>query len=322
MLALVVSVVATFSAAPLARLFLLRRGVLDVPNHRSSHVVPVPRGGGLACVVGALAGLGTASVFHQQVPWVAIAGALVLAGVGYADDRGALAPVPRLGAQIAVGAMIGSAAGGVGAILAGAVCVPVVVNAVNFMDGINGITSLNMAAWGAVAMAVGYVQGADAVVVIGAVTAGAAIGFLPWNAPIARLFLGDVGSYFFGALVAIGVVTGAGVSTSAILLVAPLTIYLADTGVSLVRRALRGESLLTAHREHVYQRLVDEAHLSHLTVAVTTATLSVLTAAVWVPHSMALGTALTLLLVIVYLASPAILAKFAERTSRKLEGLG
>ena len=155
---------------------------------------------------------------------------------------------------------------------------------------------------------------------IGAVTAGSAIGFLPWNAPVARLFLGDVGSYFFGAIVGVGIIVGARQTSSVTLLIAPLVIYLADTGVSLVQRALRGESLMAAHREHVYQRLVDEAHLSHLTVAAVSATLSLLITAAWIPHSAALGTGLTLVFVIAYLASPAMLARFAGRTSRDSEG--
>lgn len=308
---LLICFAATVIAAPLVRFTLLRAGVLDVPNRRSSHTVPIPRGGGIACVVGALVGLGVAGVLHWDVPWLAITGALLLAGVGYADDRGALEPAPRLVAQIAVGALIGSTTGRDGAILAGAICVPVFVNAVNFMDGINGITSLNMAAWGTVAMVVGYVQGSGEVAVVGAITAGSAMGFLPWNAPVPRMFLGDTGSYFFGAMVAIGVLTGAHQTSSVVILVAPLTIYLADTGASLLRRALHGESLMTAHRGHVYQRLVDEAHLSHVAVASASMAISVLITASWIPQSPVIGVALTILLAVTYLASPAIAARFA-----------
>lgn len=92
-------------AAPLVLRVLLRHGVLDVPNHRSSHVSPVPRGGGIACLAGVLAGLILASAMHHDVPWLAVSGAVVLALVGLADDQGALAAAPRLGAQVAVGAL-------------------------------------------------------------------------------------------------------------------------------------------------------------------------------------------------------------------------
>ena len=141
-------------------------------------------------------------------PWPAFRG-VFLAIVGFADDHGALAAAPRLGAQLAVGALVGVTTGGGWWILAGMICIPVAVNVVNFMDGINGITSLNVAAWGFVAMAVGYAQHESSLVVIGAVTAGSTTAFLPWNAPVARLFLGDVGSYLLGALVGIGIVIGA-----------------------------------------------------------------------------------------------------------------
>jgi UDP-N-acetylmuramyl pentapeptide phosphotransferase/UDP-N-acetylglucosamine-1-phosphate transferase len=137
------------------------------------------------------------------------------------------------------------------------------------MDGINGITSLIIICWGITALLVGRAHGLELLSVVGAVSAGSALGFLPWNAPVAKLFLGDVGSYLFGGLVAVGLLLGwiGGVHT--VVLIAPLALYLADTGTALTKRALRGDSLVEAHREHIYQRLVREAGLSHLAVAVT-----------------------------------------------------
>jgi len=309
---LLVSFAVAMSTAPLVLRVMLQRGVLDVPNHRSSHVTPVPRGGGVACLSGILAGLAVASARHQDVPWLAVSGAVCLAIVGFADDRGALAAAPRLGAQIAVGALVGVTVGGGWWILAGLICIPVAVNVVNFMDGINGITSLNMAAWGFVAMAVGYAQHESSLVVIGAVTAGSTIAFLPWNAPVARLFLGDVGSYLLGALVGIGIIIGAHQTSSVALLLAPLAIYLADTGTALLRRALRGEQLITAHREHVYQRLVSEVGMSHSTVAALTVVLALVITLAWVPGSPLVGVPVTLVILATYLASPAALARTVE----------
>ena len=113
------------TAAPLVLRVMVRRGVLDVPNHRSSHVTPVPRGGGVACLAGVLAGLAFASARHQHVPWLAVAGAVFLAIIGFADDQGARAAAPRLGAQMAAGALVGATAGGGWWILAGIICIPV-----------------------------------------------------------------------------------------------------------------------------------------------------------------------------------------------------
>jgi len=309
---LLVSFAVALIAAPLAMRAMRRYGVLDIPNHRSSHVAPVPRGGGVACLAGVLAGVALASARHQDVPWLAISGAFLLAVVGFADDRDTLAAAPRLAAQIAVGAMVGAAAAGGWWILAGAICIPVAVNVVNFMDGINGITGLNMAAWGGVSMAVGYAQQEPSLVVIGAVTAGSTTAFLPWNLPVARMFLGDVGSYLLGALVGIGIIIGAHGTSSVLVLLGPLSIYLADTGTALLRRLLRGEQLMTAHKQHVYQRLVSEAGMSHSSVAAFTVILAVVITLAWVPGSPLLGVSVTLLVLAGYLASPAAFARKLE----------
>ena len=309
---LLLSFTVAIAAAPLVLRVLLRHGVLDVPNHRSSHVAPVPRGGGIACLAGVLAGLILASALGQDVPWLAVLGAVLLALVGFADDRGAIAAAPRLGAQLAVGAVVGLTIGGGWWILAGLICIPVAVNSVNFMDGINGITGLNVAAWGFVAMAVGYAHDATSLMVIGAVTAGSTTAFIPWNAPVARLFLGDVGSYLLGAMVGIGIIIGAHQTPSVLVLLAPLSIYLADTGTILLRHALRGEPLMTAHRQHVYQRLVSEAGMSHSTVAVVTVVLASVVTLAWVSGSLLLGVSVTLVTFGTYLASPAALARIVK----------
>lgn len=253
---------------------MLHRGIIDVPNHRSSHVRPTPRGGGLACLLGVLAALVLAYAAGRAVPWVAAGAAIALALVGFADDRFDLAPPLRLGAQVAAGALMGVAAGGGWLVAVGAVMTPVVVNVVNFMDGINGITSLSAGVWGATAWIVGMVAGVEAVWVIGAATAGAAIGFLPWNAPTARLFLGDVGSYLFGGLIAAGLVVGLATHASAAVLGAPLALYLADTGTVIIKRVWTRQSLVVAHRDHTYQRLANIHGFNHSVVAILIAAAS------------------------------------------------
>lgn len=305
----VVSLMVTFVASPGVRWLMLHRGIIDVPNHRSSHVRPTPRGGGLACLLGVLASLALAYATGRAVPWVAAIAAIGLGLVGFADDRFDLAPPLRLGAQVAAGALMGAGAGGGWLVAAGAVIAPVVVNVVNFMDGINGITSLSAGVWGATAWIVGMLAGVEAVWVIGAATAGAAIGFLPWNAPNARLFLGDVGSYLFGGLIAAGIVVGLATHASSVVLCAPLALYLADTGTVLIRRARRGDPLMVAHREHAYQRLTRDLQLPHVVVSLLVSGLAGLAVTAWALTPETVAGVVTLLLCGVYVVSPSLLTR-------------
>lgn len=304
---LLVALAVTFAAAPLVRRMLLRRGVLDIPNSRSSHAAPVPRGGGIACVAGAAVAVTVGAAEHRPTEWVALGGVGALAAVGFLDDRGGLRAVQRLAVQALVGAAVGGAVGGASWAVAGALLLPVTVNAVNFMDGINGITALNMVVWGLTAMFAGRSTGA--LVVLGAVAAGTALGFLPWNAPTARLFLGDTGSYFFGGLVGIGILLGARQEARPLLVAVPLAVYLADTGVTLVRRARRRAPLMTAHRDHAYQRLVDGAMLAHLPVATLTAAIAAVVTLAWALLPVAVAASVTAVALVGYLASPGPLSR-------------
>jgi len=138
--------------------------------------------------------------------------------------------------------LMGSALGGGWWFLAAVLVVPLSVNVVNFMDGINGITSLTIACWGVTALLVGNADRIPTLALIGAVTAGASLGFLPWNAPVARIFLGDVGSYLLGGLVASGTLIGIANGASSALLLAPMTLFAVDTGTVLARRVKKRQS--------------------------------------------------------------------------------
>jgi len=297
----------TAGSAPLVRRVLLRRRLLDVPNARSSHSAPVARGGGIACALGMATAAVTAQVAGGAVRWDVLGAGLALGLVGFADDRYRLSALPRLGAQVLVGAVLGWSLGGVGGAMAGALLMAVVVNVVNFMDGINGITALTVAVAGLTAVYAGGRYDSPELAILGALTAGSALGFLPWNAPRATLFLGDVGSYLFGALLAgtlmIGVTEGAPVP----LLAAPLALYLLDAGVALLRRAARREHLAVAHREHIYQRLVDTFTVPHLAVALAMAVLSAVVVAAWAADVMWFGVLVTLVVGGLYLGSVGLL---------------
>ena len=267
----------------LVRALLLRRGVMDRPNERSSHRAAVPRGGGLA-VVGVLlaAWLALWLTDDGQSPaalfWVALVGALGLAAVSWLDDlRGGLRVIPRLAAQsLAVGAGIVSLPGD-GLILQGTVPALVdhalaaaawlwFVNLFNFMDGIDGLSGVEGASLGLGAFLLALLGAAPAGLgPLGLALAGVSLGFLLWNWHPARIFLGDVGSVPLGYLAGWLMLTlaAAGAWQAALLLPA---YYLADATFTLIRRLMRGQRVWQAHREHAYQRTV-AAGWSHARVA-------------------------------------------------------
>lgn len=265
----------TAATAPLVRRLMRRLDLMDIPNHRSSHLIPVPRGGGLACLAGVVGGWLCAGSIRPGLR--ATLPVLALAAIGLVDDRrGGLSAETRLVAQFAAGVVSGHGRHR-GPALFALVATPVLVNVFNFMDGINGISGSTAALWGVHAMALGTQKGAADLAVIGALAAGAGVGFLPWNVPHAKLFLGDVGSYQLGAIVAAGLVAASKTPMLCLSATAPLTLYFADTGQAILCRAIRGERLTDAHRQHIYQRLVDHAHLSHLATTLLHAGLSVVT---------------------------------------------
>jgi Fuc2NAc and GlcNAc transferase len=259
-----------------------RTRLLDVPNPRSSHRVPTPRGGGLAIVVvtsvalAAVAGLGRL----DRDTALAIGGGLPVALVGWLDDRHGVRAGTRALVQLLcagwtlwwlgageVARLSGGGLGGVLAVSLGLVGIVWLTNLYNFMDGIDGIAGGQAAVTGAV-MAYALSRGGQSgLAQLAAVVAGASLGFLRWNRPPARLFMGDVGSgflgFFFGAIAAAGARDG---SVPLLAWLPPFAVFLVDATVTLLRRIARGDPWYAAHRSHAYQRAV-QAGLSHGTVS-------------------------------------------------------
>lgn len=265
---------------PSALAWLRRTGVVDRPNHRSSHRTPTVRGAGVLIAIGAP--VATVAFAPGRTTAVLVAVGLALAAVGLADDLRTLGATVRLAAQGGAGVVLGLwvfDARPWWIALGAAFFTVAYVNATNFMDGINGITGLHGAVFGGAIATAGIATEQSSLAVGGAALAGASLGFLPLNLPTARAFPGDVGSYAVGAwiagLVALGLRFDVGVAT----LVGPGAVYLADTGWVLCKRALRGERLSEPHREHVYQRLVDGGW-DHAPTAALVAVASALTATV------------------------------------------
>jgi UDP-N-acetylmuramyl pentapeptide phosphotransferase/UDP-N-acetylglucosamine-1-phosphate transferase len=273
----------TVALCPVAMSVLRKRKVIDAPNDRSSHVTPTVSAGGIAPAFACLLVLATTGAVDRSQVFGALLVATLVGGLGFADD--VLGGLPVLGrlAAITVVALTGavivvhdwdrSLALRLGVVLVGSFVIVGFVNAFNFMDGINGISALSAAAMGAVYTAAGLLGDAPIVAVIGAVVAAAALGFLPFNAPVARVFLGDAGSYFFGALLAVLALLVVREGLPIEVAVAPLAIYLGDTVWTLLRRIRAGERWSEAHRTHTYQRLVG-AGWSHLGVALLVASLT------------------------------------------------
>jgi UDP-N-acetylmuramyl pentapeptide phosphotransferase/UDP-N-acetylglucosamine-1-phosphate transferase len=308
-----ISLFCTLALAPVVGLIMRRAGTMDVPNARSSHSVPTPRGGGLACMGGIVIAVCTSSLLHHSVPWPPLCAAFALGILGFVDDRRRLPATPRLVAQVCIGALAMIGFGGVWWVVAGAIAAPLAVNVVNFMDGINGITGLNIGLWGIAAFGLGLTTKTQELVVVGAVTAGSSLGFLPWNAPNARLFLGDTGSYLLGALVGFGFLIGVHEGISSALLVAPMALYLADTITTLAKRFAHGERLFEAHRDHVYQRLVIDSGFSHVLVSGLVTLLATVIAVSWIPGDLFLGASVTTSIITGYLLLPRILAAPARQ---------
>jgi UDP-N-acetylmuramyl pentapeptide phosphotransferase/UDP-N-acetylglucosamine-1-phosphate transferase len=291
----ILSAASAFGGVELIRRWALRRQLLDHPNERSSHTRPTPRGGGLAVVLVTMAASGLWLWFHRSglpLPlWrygLAGAGGALIAYVSWLDDsRGGVRSAVRYGVHAAGAALAMSAFGWwhdiyipfIGDVHWGWFGLPVtflwitgLVNAYNFMDGIDGIAGAQAvtacAAWLLLAGCAGTEM--HATTVLGIVLAGSTLGFLALNWHPAKIFMGDVGSAFLGYGFAVfpllasadAGAAGGRLPVFALLAVAP---FVLDASFTFFRRLHRRENVFAAHRSHLYQRLVISG-LSHQTV--------------------------------------------------------
>lgn len=287
----------------------IRSALVDAPNDRSSHRVPVPRLGGAAFVPVILAALVCLSwaVPGRGVGLAAVAGAAILYVVSLIDDLKSLSTVVRFGVHFAVaGLILGVAAAPLRALPVGCACdtwlhpsevgylvmtlwLVGLINVYNFMDGIDGIAGLQAVVAGVAWAVVGSLLALPLVELMGAVLAAAGVGFLTLNWHPAKIFMGDAGStvfgFFFATLPILATVEGGG----KLKLVQSLTIgailvwpFLADGIFTFLRRLKNRENVLRAHRSHLYQRLVIAGH-SHTRVTVIYGFLAFLGAVLAVP---------------------------------------
>jgi UDP-GlcNAc:undecaprenyl-phosphate GlcNAc-1-phosphate transferase len=271
----------------------LRRGVLDVPNLRSSHAQPVPRLGGIGILVALVLSLAAISLM-RMLAWVGYpvftrdVSLVLLAGTGMAvtglyDDFRGMRPATKFlvqfvlaGIVVALGMRIESVAIlNWGPFSLGILAFPLTIlwltgfaNIFNFMDGINGLAAVTAAAFSGFFFVFASWQGGPDLAAAAVAVLGSCLGFLPHNLPRARTFMGDTGSLLLGIVLALFVVRLAQKSTNEASLIGLLlvcAVYLWDSGFTLLRRVRRGENIFQAHRSHLYQRLV-QLGLSHASI--------------------------------------------------------
>jgi Fuc2NAc and GlcNAc transferase len=246
--------------------------LLDVPNSRSSHTVATPRGGGVAIVVstvGSLLILGWTNWLDWQSVLILCVSGAVVAMIGFMDDRRHVAPRWRLLGHFAVAwwvlAMLGGAppvtvigfvltSGWLGFAIA-ALYLVWMLNLTNFMDGIDGIAGVEAVTVSLSGALLSRLAAPDAHLWIAPlVFASATLGFLVWNWPPAKIFMGDAGSGFLGLTMGVfSLQAGWVIERLFWSWVILLGVFVVDATVTLIYRLAQGERLHEAHRSHAYQ---------------------------------------------------------------------
>ncbi|AYG07310.1 glycosyltransferase family 4 protein [Pseudomonas fluorescens] len=274
------------------RQYALRRSIIDIPNARSSHTVPTPRGGGVAIVLTfalsllVLALLQLVSIAES----VALLGSgLLIAVIGFMDDHGHIAARWRLLGHFIAAAWALFWMQGLPAItffgfslslgwlghLLGAFYLVWMLNLYNFMDGIDGIASLEaICACGGLSL-IYFLSGHEALIWAPLLLAMAVVGFLYWNFPPARIFMGDAGSGFLGIVLGGLSIQAAWVGSEFFFAwLIMLGVFVVDATFTLGRRLARGDKVYEAHRSHAYQ-FASRQFGKHLPVTVSVGVINV-----------------------------------------------
>ncbi len=281
----------TLTAA--VRNYAVRSNLMDHPNERSSHVTPTPRGGGVA-IVGAFLTSIVVVAWLGGVEWpIAVAlggGGTVVAVVGFADDRSPLSARTRFAGHLLAACWVAWYLSPLPALpalgmhlplgLAGSVFAALLmawsINLFNFMDGIDGIASMEAVTVGISGALLWALTSASSNWLVAALLACSTAGFLIWNFPPARIFMGDAGSGFLGLMIA-SLALWAG-TEHPVLFWAWLILYgcfMVDATTTLIRRVQRGEKFHVAHRSHAYQ-FASRRFGSHLPVTLAVGAINLL----------------------------------------------
>lgn len=281
---LVVSLAGSWLLTGQIRRFALANAILDMPNARSSHAIPTPRGGGVAIVLLVLGGTLLASavgVLDGDVAAAFIGGGGLVALIGWLDDRRGVHAAVRAVVHCAAAGWAVYLVGGLPSYFTGTGAVhlgPVggllavlgivwATNLYNFMDGIDGIAGGQAMCAGVIGGALLLLSGSAGLAAVAFLVAAASAGFLVWNWAPAKIFMGDVGSGFLGfsfGTLAVASENDGGVPLLVWVLL--LGVFVVDATVTLLRRTLAGEVPYAAHRDHAYQRAV-RSGMSHARVS-------------------------------------------------------
>lgn len=263
----------SLSLTYLIRHIAIKRNVIDIPNERSSHTIPTPRGGGLAIVISWFLGLSFLFVKNEinDNLFYALLSGCILAVVGIIDDIYSLPPKIRLISQLVTAILAVYFLNGfdlhvfqinniiLSTIINSIIIIGIVwfINLYNFLDGIDAYASLEGVF---IALALFFfTSGLYLLVLVASI-----LGFLIWNWPKAKIFMGDVGSTQLGfALVVIGIHLHNNLELNFLYWIMLTSVFWFDATYTLFRRWRNKEKLSQAHKKHAYQRLV-QAGYSHL----------------------------------------------------------
>lgn len=268
----------------LMRYVAIKKSILiDVPNERSSHEQPMPRGGGGPMAVAAIVSIALLGIIRSPlVPtnwvWTLCIGGGAVAWIGWQDDRFSLSPLRRFMVHIIAAAWavnwLMPADTPLGYKFLAGFWVAWSINFYNFMDGIDGLAGAEAVLIG---LGAGYIAGrvgTQPTLAINWVIASAALGFLFWNWPPAKIFMGDAGSGFLGyAFGCLAIGSGYGWDGGFLTYVTLLALFLGDASFTLMIRIIKRERFWEAHRQHLYQRLAQRG-FSHLEITLLFVTIN------------------------------------------------
>ena len=256
------------------RRYAIAKSIMDIPKFRSSHSHPTPRGGGVACVLVLLMIVPCLSYKNNALLPFAVAflcAGSVVAIVGFYDDFRPVLPTVRLLCHFGVAGFALYCMGGMPSIVLGdfvlskgvvlnilaLIYLVWLLNLYNFMDGIDGLAATEAVSVSLSGALLYWWVGDFATLNLPLTIAAAVAGFLAWNFPRARIFMGDVGSGFLGLTVGLMSIQAAGVKESLFLSwIILLGVFIVDATITLVTRMLRGQKIYEAHRDHAYQHAV------------------------------------------------------------------